>query len=968
MRGVAYNNNYGGSPLYVAVGRGGTVMRSTDSVTWTPLALPPVFTDLQGVCWDGTNHQFVAVGNAGVILTSPDGIAWTGWTGPYVRALNAVAYANGYLMAVGNGGYAIWSTDGHTWNDVSTGTANLNGVFGVLYASTTYFQVAGDATGGNAVVLYTTVGSWTWNPLTPSPATGTYNLNAMLYTGGINTNSDWLMVGDNALIYRQYPSPTITQQTVSGSRNFYGIAINGTAANSLRVVVGANGRIVTSTNETAWTNRVSTVAASLYAVIWDGSQFVAVGNEGVVITSPDGITWTRRTAGDTRVLNSVAYSPTANGGSPRFVAVDRQSIQTSDDGGMTWAVQTYPDPQSLLGGVVWANNHFVAVGAAGVILASADGVTWTHYDYTTGPPDLKDVAFGNGVYVAVGGGTSPSPYTTILTSPDGQTWTPAGLPADLVTNPRVLNGVAYVSSGNFFLAVGDAKDAATGTVLWDAGDPTGTWLDLSSRYSISPPGGGPFPAVYNLNAVVEGGPDASNGGAQDYLLVGDHGTLAYSWVGDNYLYPADSGVTNPLNGAQWDGCNYLAVGSVGTILVSQDIQSWARMPEPNRNILYGVAAGPSDYVAVGEGGTALHAARVAANVDPSNPPAAGYPSASYDFDCAPTGGAGSYSYLWDFGDGTTDTNQDTSHAYTTSDTFNWTLTAWDCSGLVGCASGTIVISCPAITLSPSTLPSALIGVPYSEQITASGGSGSYTFAVTAGLPPAGLNLASDGVLSGVPTVTGSAPFTVTATLDGTSCIGSQSYTLGVCPVITVIPSTLPNPSLGIAFVKSFSASGGTGPYIFSYSGTLPTGLSLSPGGMLSGTPTSAGSYSFSVIATDINGCSGGVAFNLTVGAYDAHLWDDQGRSVLCLSTKLKTWSYTILKGTGAGSTYTGVGMISNANGGYVFNASGAMILQAQVFTRDHWGTAVFRYPTKGINSSLYDANTLDDPPECGVKQ
>ena len=86
---------------------------------------------------------------------------------------------------------------------------------------------------------------------------------------------------------------------------------------------------------------------------------------------------------------------------------------------------------------------------------------------------------------------------------------------------------------------------------------------------------------------------------------------------------------------------------------------------------------------------------------------------------------------------------------------------------------------PAITLSPTTLQVATMGDEYSQQLTASGGSGAgYRFAAT-GLP-AGLSLTTMGLLSGTPTTATGSPFTVEVTVtDGDGGTGSQIYALTV---------------------------------------------------------------------------------------------------------------------------------------------------------------------------------------------
>ena len=87
--------------------------------------------------------------------------------------------------------------------------------------------------------------------------------------------------------------------------------------------------------------------------------------------------------------------------------------------------------------------------------------------------------------------------------------------------------------------------------------------------------------------------------------------------------------------------------------------------------------------------------------------------------------------------------------------------------------------CPAITLSPATLPNGVIAVPFSQTITASGGVAPYTFTVTAGsLPPGPLTLTAAGVLSGTPTTAGSFTFTIRGT-DANGCFGESNYTITV---------------------------------------------------------------------------------------------------------------------------------------------------------------------------------------------
>ncbi len=89
-----------------------------------------------------------------------------------------------------------------------------------------------------------------------------------------------------------------------------------------------------------------------------------------------------------------------------------------------------------------------------------------------------------------------------------------------------------------------------------------------------------------------------------------------------------------------------------------------------------------------------------------------------------------------------------------------------------------------------------------------------------------------------------------------------------CPLITVNPATLPNGVIGTAYNQTVSASGGLAPYAFSVtSGTLPTGLVLNPAtGAITGTPTNAGTFNFTITATDVNGCQGSRAYVIGIAS------------------------------------------------------------------------------------------------------
>ena len=90
---------------------------------------------------------------------------------------------------------------------------------------------------------------------------------------------------------------------------------------------------------------------------------------------------------------------------------------------------------------------------------------------------------------------------------------------------------------------------------------------------------------------------------------------------------------------------------------------------------------------------------------------------------------------------------------------------------------------------------------------------------------------------------------------------------GGCPAISP-DDTLTSGTVGVFYSGVVTASGGTGPYVYSLLyGELPPGLSLDGGtGVISGTPTVVGTFVFTLMAQDENGCSGQRAYSVEVFA------------------------------------------------------------------------------------------------------
>ena len=148
-------------------------------------------------------------------------------------------------------------------------------------------------------------------------------------------------------------------------------------------------------------------------------------------------------------------------------------------------------------------------------------------------------------------------------------------------------------------------------------------------------------------------------------------------------------------------------------------------------------------------------------------------------------------------------------------------------------------------------PSGEVGAAYSDQLTETGGSGPFVWAVSSGLLPAGVSLgAATGLLSGTPTAAGTSSFTVRVT-DASSLSATQSTSISVVAGPALTFPAPPNGEINTAYSAPSSATGGTSPYTWSTTSTLPTGITLNTStGLLSGTPTSTGNYSIALVVTD----------------------------------------------------------------------------------------------------------------------
>ncbi|HLY61971.1 MAG TPA: putative Ig domain-containing protein [Terriglobia bacterium] len=207
---------------------------------------------------------------------------------------------------------------------------------------------------------------------------------------------------------------------------------------------------------------------------------------------------------------------------------------------------------------------------------------------------------------------------------------------------------------------------------------------------------------------------------------------------------------------------------------------------------------------------------------------------------------------------------------------------------------TTTVATTPVAISTSSIPTGTTGTGYGVALTALGGTSPYSWAVVSGALPAGLTLSTSGMIFGTPTTSGSYTFTAQVK-DSTSHLATYTYSISIATgttstatttttttatptststttptttamasgssALTISTNSLASGIVGTAYSATLAATGGTSPYTWSViiggpsgapssGGALPPGLTMSSSGVISGTVTTAGTYSFTAQVKD----------------------------------------------------------------------------------------------------------------------
>jgi Ig-like domain-containing protein len=540
-----------GQGLFVATGASGLTFTSADGFRWINLYAGD--TTLDGVSFGA--GSFVAVGEFGRVIGMPGASYWRDFSAGSSASLRGITFGNGNFVAVGGGGAILNSYDGGAWlNRSSALAAELRGV---AYGNDIFVVVGDDGLIARSEPLPRTPPSIIDQPRSQDLLAGSFALFEVTAGGGAPLRYQWFK---DSVAIQGATSATLelfdVQPSQQGSyrvrvMNDLGVAFSQTAGLRVEPRVPPLG----------WHVRNPALAPNRFnAVIHGNGLHVAVGDNGTIITSPDGTNWAAHSLGTNTQLQAISY------GNGRFVAMgpyylnvfssfgNATHICTSLDG-TNWTFQVYPHP---LNDMRFGNGLFVAVEPEGQIVTSTDGVDWVRQS-SDGNSFLYRIAYGNGRFVI----TSFS--EEVLTSTNGTDWTTALTGAPL--------GSVSFGNGHFVgMASSRPGDIFTSTDGM-------TWRVHSSNMSNSVSGlrfeNGLFLALtYN---VVWSSADTTNWVEHPFEVFGGVADIAYG------------------------GGLFVGVGGPGEIVTSIDLNNWTSQNRGPRTDLRSVTWGNGIHVAVGPG-------------------------------------------------------------------------------------------------------------------------------------------------------------------------------------------------------------------------------------------------------------------------------------------------------------------------------------------------------------------------------
>ncbi|MCB1041871.1 MAG: hypothetical protein KDC35_02970 [Acidobacteria bacterium] len=586
----------------IAVGNGGKIYRSTDAGnTWNSVSSPTSY-NLHDVATNGI--RWVAVGDNGRVITSSNGTSWsieTSGTSEHLHAVTDNSLAQ--FWAAGDNGTVIVRAGGGTW---STNNIPVSmDLYGIARNPVLGFTFV---VGENGTCYYNNAG---WFSI--SLATTSHLRSVCMYP----SNNGFAAVGDNGVIIEasNINFPAVTSGFGSASLNsvarhengLMAIGNSGIAGCTLPRELGVATKIYTgpedslfkkiihendmymalsfknglawSTDGVTW-SYIDVFPGSLTYndLIWDGSQYVAVA-DGAISTSNDGFSWVTTNHSLGVSLTSIAYN-----GSTYVLGTFSGRVAYGND---LASLSVVTPPTQTANYVVWDGTRFHGFGLlTSAVIHSTNGATWTSSPITGGDQPVN-MAFSGDLWVMTG--SSVTWYSS-----NGTSWAQA--PNQNVGGPLVWTGSMFVSTQGSDLV--QSRDGVHwvpcqvgmngNNFFWDQNSLLMTrkinafdgelWrVPLSVDYNWG------TTRMASFNTALFG--LAFNGCR--FVAVGTNGQILWSDDSVNWCV-ADSGTNVAFYDIAWIGDRFLAVGASGQVCSSPDGLTWTPESLGASTFLYAV--------------------------------------------------------------------------------------------------------------------------------------------------------------------------------------------------------------------------------------------------------------------------------------------------------------------------------------------------------------------------------------------
>lgn len=579
------------SGKFIAVGGGGTILTSTDGISWTT-ANSGTTVDFGRIIY--ANGIFVAFGSDGRVFSSPDGDKWE-YSSLIPDGPGPIEYGNGIIVAPRPSNSCICEFDPcppcpelipytvHTSTDAIHWTATVKNSTDYGYPNITGF------TYGNGLFLIVT-------PEEISSSSDGVNWQGYPNSMGIREMfycNDMFIGRNDSSLLRSADGINWGQVIFDNSFQLQKLScINDTvvAVGQLMIFGGRvpmRKVILTSSDGVVWSEGMFSSDNWLGLVAYGNGTYVAAGAPGIIRVSGDGRDWTdvgRRISGWPRagVYGNGVYVVVGFDGVPgKFGGI----INTSADL-INWTSRLSVRVPAL-NAVAYDSRMFIAVGDEGIVLTSDDGLVWVRRDSGT-TERLIDILYANGLFVAV------SPANSVITSPDGLEWRSG---AQRETSAPDYSRRAAYGNNAFVVAGSGCIDLSYDGLMWTR------VLSLD-------------PSIFTFASVQPYGA-CRHTYTRDFGLAGITGA---AFGKDSFVVVSRGGrvLTSP-DGCQWNINSspypfrdvvfardvFVGVGQGGTIVSSSDGVTWAARQSPTADNLVDVFFGNNTFVAIGDNGTIL---------------------------------------------------------------------------------------------------------------------------------------------------------------------------------------------------------------------------------------------------------------------------------------------------------------------------------------------------------------------------